>query len=347
MSREEKKVIVDLITPMQENERIDWEGLEKLINFLIKQVKGILLLSPTAERANLGPSEIYEIMDKFIPIISQECLCAVHLTGQNLDNDCEIAYIAEKRGAQALDLGNPYCPGPGSIQFAEYIKTISQNFPGMRIIPKIVHTSSTSHLQPETVAELIRDEEGPNIKEVRMVDGNRIILEKLNRLYPKEKIEILSDDGYYVTQKFKLYDQKPEGIVSIIANFLPQKMETVASVRENTTVGKNLEGFLKIVSITTSESSEFGQFRNKYLNPGPIKTIMNTLGLPAGPCRPPAGTPTEKAFKRIIEEISVARKSDRYFFQELEDYFGIDSSQKQFEAIEKMKQKNNNQAKEL
>ena len=60
-----------------------------------------------------------------------------------------------------------------------------------------------------------------------------------------------------------------------------------------------LKIFFGMVGVSTEEQSPHGPVECKARNPVPVKTLMNILGMPAGPCRQPLGKMTRAGFDYV------------------------------------------------
>jgi len=84
-----------------------------------------------------------------------------------------------------------------------------------------------------------------------------------------------------------------------------------------------LDPLFKIVTVKTVEEYEGFTVPCKFRNPLPIKTIMNGLGLPSGPCRAPLGKMTPKGVEAVRGAIKTVYEKNREILMPLQDYYKV------------------------
>ncbi len=62
----------------------------------------------------------------------------------------------------------------------------------------------------------------------------------------------------------------------------------------------------------------------KARNPLATKTLMNVLGMPAGPCRAPLGKMTVQGIQKVVDAARTVYGSRPEFFEPIEEYFEVD-----------------------
>ena len=78
-----------------------------------------------------------------------------------------------------------------------------------------------------------------------------------------------------------------------------------------------------IVGVTTTEQSPPGPVECKARNPVPIKTMMNLLGMPAGPCRRPLGKMTRPGFEVVRNAALQVWQNDPTLLAPIAEAFGV------------------------
>jgi 4-hydroxy-tetrahydrodipicolinate synthase len=63
--------------------------------------------------------------------------------------------------------------------------------------------------------------------------------------------------------------------------------------------------------------------KDKFRNPLAVKTAMNGLGMPAGPCRPPLGKMTAKGVQKVHVAVSAVWKQNPEVLLPIEEFFGV------------------------
>ena len=86
----------------------------------------------------------------------------------------------------------------------------------------------------------------------------------------------------------------------------------------------SLKPLLDLVVVTTMEDSQFGAVSCRARNPLPLKTIMQILGMPGGPCRKPLGKMTQKGFNVILDTLKNVQNSNPEIFDPIASFFNVD-----------------------
>ena len=84
-----------------------------------------------------------------------------------------------------------------------------------------------------------------------------------------------------------------------------------------------LRPLLSLVSVETVEQTPKGPVRLRARNPVPVKAMMNILGMPSGPCRPPLGRLTRPALDIVLDALGTAYLDCPDLFDENEATFDV------------------------
>ncbi|MBO4547660.1 MAG: 4-hydroxy-tetrahydrodipicolinate synthase, partial [Abditibacteriota bacterium] len=67
---------------------------------------------------------------------------------------------------------------------------------------------------------------------------------------------------------------------------------------------------------------------DKYRNPLPTKMLMNVLGMPSGPARPPLGKMSAKALGIVREAVTSVKDNNPEILAPICDFYGVDVFQR-------------------
>ena len=73
--------------------------------------------------------------------------------------------------------------------------------------------------------------------------------------------------------------------------------------------------------MTTNEVTPYGKVVCRARNPLALKTLMQILGVPSGPCRRPLGKMTEKGLAIVVDAAKTVQKKNPEILQPLADFF--------------------------
>jgi 4-hydroxy-tetrahydrodipicolinate synthase len=127
---------------------------------------------------------------------------------------------------------------------------------------------------------------------------------------------------------------RASGVISVVSNVAPaavQKMTKMileGKIEEAKTLCDKLKPLFQIVTVKTVEETRFGDVVVKARNPLPYKTLMNILGMPAGPLRPPLGKMTKKGLKVVLDAAREVYEKSPEILNPVEEFFDVDLSQR-------------------
>lgn len=314
---------------MNRNRQVDYEGLQQLVEFQIKNgAKGIVAVGTTGESPTLDWNEHSKVIEKIHEYAGSRCL-TIAGTGSNSTQEAldgtEHAYEA---GINTVLLVDPYYNGPSSLEIRkEYIEPVAQRFPEVQIIPYIIPGRTGTQLLPQDIAAL--HAEFPNVRCVKEATGDLKNME-LTRKLCGEDFDILSGDDDKTYTMMIAPDIQASGVISVISNVAPSALvdmvhymldgnEEAASV-----IAQALQPLFSIVTVKTTEQTPYGPVTCKARNPVAIKTLMNILGMPAGPCRQPLGKMTRGGLEVVLTSARKVYEANPQIFQPIAEHFNVD-----------------------
>jgi 4-hydroxy-tetrahydrodipicolinate synthase len=322
-----------LITPMLKNQEVDFEGLKALVDFQASQgVSGILAVGTTGESATLTWSE-HDLVIKKVHEFSPKKLLTIAGTGSNcLRESMESTKHAYDIGIKAVLLVDPYYNGPSSLEIRrEYIAPIAERFPDIQVIPYIIPGRTGTQLLPQDLA--ILHSQYPNVRTVKEATGDLANMKLTRKLCGKD-FDILSGDDDKTFDMMVDNEIKASGVISVVSNVAPaavQKMTKMileGKIEEAKTLCEKLKPLFQIVTVKTVEETKFGEVAVKARNPLPYKILMNVLGMPSGPLRPPLGKMTRKGLKVVLDATREVYEKSPEILKPVEEFFDVDLSQR-------------------
>ncbi|MGD6852728.1 MAG: 4-hydroxy-tetrahydrodipicolinate synthase [Candidatus Bathyarchaeia archaeon] len=318
-----------LITPMNRNRQVDYEGLQQLVDFQIKNgVKGILAVGTTGESPTLDWNEHSKVIEKTHEYAGNRYL-TIAGTGSNSTQETldgtEHAYHA---GITAVLLVDPYYNGPSSLEIRkEYIEPVAKRFPEVQVIPYIIPGRTGTQLLPQDLAAL--HAEYPNVSCVKEATGDLKNME-LTRQLCGENFDILSGDDDKTLSMLISPDVEASGVISVVSNVAPQAVadmvhyaldgnEEAASV-----ISQAIQPLFNIVTVKTTEQTPYGPVACKARNPVAYKTLMNVLGMPSGPCRQPLGKMTRGGVEVVLASARKVYEANPQVLEPIADFFNVD-----------------------
>ncbi len=322
------------VTPFNPDGSIYWEGLRKNIDFQIQQgITGIVAVGTTGESPCLTWEEHNKVTSETIARCKGKA-GVIAGTGSNSTAEAiESSRHGAAEGADGLLLVDCYYNGPSSAELREeYYSRIAEAVPGTVCIPYLVPGRTGTCLQPADIALLYSKYD--NVTAVKEASGNKDNMRLTRKLCGKDFSIISGDDGLtfeIITDK----DIRCNGVISVVSNVVPgalTKMVSLAlegNIGEAEALNRALQPLHDIVGVAVDNTRVIPgagtvTVRDKYRNPLPTKILMNVLGMPSGPARPPLGRMSAAGLKVVKEAICSVRDTSPAMLQPICDFYGVD-----------------------
>ena len=282
---------VALVTPMKENEEIDFDALEELIEDQIGNGTDALVVCGTSgEAPTLDEPEHLEAI-RFAVQVTKGRIPVVAGTGSNnTAHAVMMSEESEKLGADALLLVTPYYNKATQDGLYQHYRKIASSTKLPCIVYNVPSRTGTNIL-PETMAKLAADQ--PNIAAIKEATGNISQVAKLARLLDG-KIDIYSGND---DQIVPLCSLGGVGVISVLANVAPRQTHDL--------VMHCLEGRYEEARALQLRALPLIEQLFIEVNPIPVKAALNMQGFRVGKPRLPLTelTPAHKeSLRRAMEE---------------------------------------------
>ncbi|MBW2319210.1 MAG: dihydrodipicolinate synthase family protein, partial [Deltaproteobacteria bacterium] len=161
-----------LMTPFGKDYNVDYEALNKLVEFqLTGGVSGILAVGTTGESPTLDWKEHNEVVRIVVERCKGKCQSIAGTGSNNTQETLESTEHAVQVGADAALLVDPYYNGPSSLEIRrEYVAPVASKFPQIEIIPYVIPGRTGAQLLPEDLA--ILNKQFANVNTVKEATAN-------------------------------------------------------------------------------------------------------------------------------------------------------------------------------
>ena len=263
-----KGSITALVTPMNEKGDLDYDSLEKLINYQINSgISGLVAVGTTGESATIDFKDHIKLIEFFVKINSGR----VHIiagTGANSTEEAlHLTKEAKSAGADAALLVSPYYNKPPQDGIYYHHMKIADEVD----IPQILYnvpSRTASFIEPETVLKLSSHK---NIIGIKDATGDMKNHSEVTKLC-KEEIEnnnflLYSGDDFSSLEFLK---NGGHGTISVTSNIVPEIVSEICKlVDTNYSKAKELDDSLEVLNKNLFCES----------NPIPVKWALYRMGL--------------------------------------------------------------------
>lgn len=210
-----KGSIVALVTPMTEDERVDYDALADLIEFHIEQgTDGIVTVGTTGESATLDHQEHCEVMRFTVEQVARR-IPVIAGTGSNSTREAiELTRCAKEIGADAALLVAPYYNKPTQEGLYQHYKTVAE----VVALPQILYNvpgRTACDILPQTVVRLAQID---NIIGIKEATGDLSRVPEIQRRVDSDFMLYTGDDATAIDFILK----GGHGGISVTANVAPK-----------------------------------------------------------------------------------------------------------------------------
>jgi 4-hydroxy-tetrahydrodipicolinate synthase len=319
-----------IATPFSGNE-VDYEGLEKLADFQIKNgITGILAVGTTGESPVMTWEEHNKVTETIAKKTKGKCKCIAGTGSNNTRETLEGTEHAAEVGADAALLVDPYYNGPSSIEIRkEYVAPVAKAFPNLDIIPYVIPGRTGAQLLPEDLALLFK--EYPNVCAVKEATADLDNMRRTRKCCGADFMILSGDDG--MTFDMMVDPQiKASGVISVASNVAPKAVvEMVQLLNDGNTseaelLKEKLDPLFNLVTVKTMEKTPFGEVVCRARNPLGYKVLMSILGMPSGMCRQPLGKMTPNGVAKVLEAVRKVHTETPEILAPVAEFFNVDIS---------------------
>ncbi len=327
-----------LVTPMQNNLEVDYEGLQKLVQFQTHEgVNGILAVGTTGESPTLDWNEHNKVIEKVYRYTNSKGLTIAGTGSNSTQEAIEATAHAQRIGVNCVLLVDPYYNGPSSIEIRrEYIEPIAREFPDVQLIPYVIPGRTGTQLLPQDLA--ILHNQFSNVRCVKEATGDLRNME-LTRTACGDDFDILSGDDDKTYSMMISPDIEASGVISVASNVAPRAVADMVHYiqdgkqEEAQRLANALQPLFNIITVKTQEQTTYGPITCKARNPLPYKSLMNILGMPSGPCRQPLGKMTYNGLQIVLATARKIYEASPEILSPIEEFFGVNLKDRLYDSI--------------
>ncbi|HKK80810.1 MAG TPA: 4-hydroxy-tetrahydrodipicolinate synthase [Prolixibacteraceae bacterium] len=273
-----------LVTPFKENLSVDYDALERVLEYVIKGgVDFLVALGTTAETATLSHDERHEVY-RFIKNVNKKRLpLVVGFGGNNTAEVIEHINKADFEDVDAILSVVPYYNKPNQEGLYRHFMAIAEVCP-VPIILYNVPGRTGVNMDAETTLRLAKASD--KFIGVKEASGDLDQVKNIIDNAPKDFLVLSGEDGLIN----EIASLGGHGVISVLANAFPKRTVALTNKSmENTREAKSLQDdFADLINLLFIEG-----------NPAGVKAVLNQKGLIENVLRLPLCPVTDDTFKKI------------------------------------------------
>lgn len=282
--------MVAIVTPFKDG-RLDEDKLKELVEFHIKnKTSAIVPCGTTGESATLSLAEHERVIELVVKTAGGKVPVIAGTGSNNTTEAIRLTKHAKEAGADGSLLITPYYNKPTQQGLYLHFKEIADSVDIPIVLYNIAGRTAVNML-PETIARLACD--CKNIIAVKEASGNLEQMARIKMLCPKDFALISGDDALLLP----VLSIGGIGIISVLANIVPQDVAKVIEEFEKGNLKKAQEVYYKLLPLIKAMFVE--------TNPIPVKTAMGLLGMIAPELRLPLCPLAEESLAELKEALLV------------------------------------------
>jgi len=278
---------VALITPMYEDGSVNYDEMERIINYQIEnKTDAIIVCGTTGEASTMTHDEHIETIKACVDMVKKR-VPVVAGTGSNCtETAVYLSKEAYKAGADGILVVSPYYNKATQNGLKKHFTEIAASV-DLPVILYNIQGRTGVNISPKTLAGLSKEVE--NIVAVKEASGDISQVAEILAL-SEGRLDVYSGNDDQIVPITALGGK---GVISVLSHVLPQETHdmVIKTMSGDVKAGASLQ--LKYLGLAKALFLE--------VNPIPVKAAMNMMGFKAGTLRMPL-TEMEDANKEILRQ---------------------------------------------
>ena len=265
---------VAIITPMHEDGSVNYEKLEEILEFQIaNSTDAVIICGTTGESSTMTHGEHLKTIKFAVDKVAKR-VPVIAGTGSNCtETAIMMSKEAASYGVDALLVVTPYYNKATQKGLIAHYTAIANAVPETPIIMYNVPSRTGCNLQPATVAALVKNVK--NIVGIKAASGDLSQIAKMMSM-AGEDLELYSGNDDQILPIMSLGGL---GVISVLSNVAPKQTHDI--------VMKFMEGDTREAARLQLDAIPLINALFCEVNPIPVKTAMNMMGMEVGPLRMP------------------------------------------------------------
>lgn len=261
-----------LITPMNSDGSVNFKRLETLVDEqIVNGIDSLVICGTTGEKSTLRYDEHLKVIET-AAIAAKGRVPIIAGTGSNdTVYSVELCNDAESVGADAFLMVTPYYNKTSQQGLVAHYNYIADRVNKPIILYNVPSRTGVT-IKPETYKELSRHE---NIVATKEAAGDLSLIAEIRYLCGDD-LSIYSGNDDQLVPMLSLGGK---GVISVMSNIIPKETHDICAEYFAGNTEKAAEMQIKYIGLIKALFSD--------VNPVPVKTAMNILGMNVGDCRLP------------------------------------------------------------
>lgn len=279
---------VALITPMHADGSVNFDTLDKLIEFQLEnQTDAIITCGTTGESATMSDADREAVIKFTVEKVAGRVPVIAGTGSNNTGHALKMSKQAQTLGVDALLVVTPYYNKTSQKGLVEHYTYIADNV-DLPIVLYNVPSRTGVSIQPETYLALSKH---PNIVATKEANGDLSAVAKTIALCGDNLMVYSGNDD----QIIPILSLGGLGVISVFANVCPHECHEILE--------KYFTGNLEDARNIFLHANDLMNQLFCDINPIPVKEALNIIGFDCGRCRLPLSTLTEANKNELVNSM--------------------------------------------
>ncbi|MCR4793067.1 MAG: 4-hydroxy-tetrahydrodipicolinate synthase [Lachnospiraceae bacterium] len=280
---------VALVTPMHSDGSVNFEKLDELIEFQISGgTDAIVACGTTGEASTLSHEEHLNVIRHTVEKVAGRVPVIAGTGSNSTETAIYLSVEAEKAGADALLLVTPYYNKATQKGLVEHFAKTAESV-SIPVILYNVPSRTGCNIQPATVKAIAQ--RAKNVVAIKEASGDISQVAMLASIMDDDFAIYSGNDDQIVP----LLALGGLGVISVLSNVAPKQTHDI--------VASYLDGDVKTSCRLQLEAIDLIKSLFCEVNPIPVKTALNLMGMNAGPLRLPLTEMEENNVSRLKKSL--------------------------------------------
>ncbi len=270
---------VALVTPMNQDGSVNYDTLEKLVDFQLQNgTKAIVACATTGESPVLSHDEHCSVIKTVVKRVNGRVPVIASSGSNDTRYAAELSKNLQDCGADALLMITPYYNKTSQAGFVKHFTYVADRV-NIPIVLYNIPSRTGCDIKPETYKELAKH---PNIVATKEANGDLAAAARTAALCGDSLTIYSGEDSLLLP----ILSVGGKGVISTAANVIPKQISDICSEYFQGNIEKSRSLFLRYLKLMDALFVD--------VNPMPVKTALNMMGWSCGACRLPLTSLSEE-----------------------------------------------------
>lgn len=288
------KVITAMVSPFDDEGKVNFAEVERLVEHLIQTGSdGIVVSGTTGESPTLSHGEKLELFRIVKQVTAKRAKVIAGTGNYNTAESVELTKEAEKIGVDGILLVCPYYNRPNQEGLFQHFKTVAEST-SLPVILYNVPTRTGRNIEASTTLRLAN--EVPNIVGIKEAGGDMKQVAEVCSKAPEGFVVWSGNDE----DTFHIVTLGGVGVVSVVSHICGNECQQMIGALEQGDLATARQIHFQLMPLVRA------LFPPTSPNPAPVKAAMNLLGFKVGKPRLPLVecSPAEvEAIKKVLQQL--------------------------------------------